>query len=103
MRKPKAATQASTADTTPMRPSQGLVRTQSAIMTVLTLKNSMMAMVTPKNGITELVLFSSSVSSVRDTKRATLIVPKSLASKAFSRDCSHKAALKGRGKEGRSQ
>ena len=63
---PKAAIVARTAETTPNKPKTGLDLTQSVIIQV-TIQN---AIITPrlseKNGITELVLFSSSLSMLRE-------------------------------------
>lgn len=100
MRNPKEAKQERAAERTPTKPSQGLVRTQSPIMTEPILKSNMTVMVTPKYGMTELVLFSNSVSRVRDTKRETLMLAKDISSIIRSSASSHRAALH---KEGRKE
>lgn len=93
MRNPKEAQQESAADKTPMKPSQALERTQSPIMTEPTLKRSMTVMVTPKKGTTEFVFFSNSVSSVWETKRATVMVSNSRFSMSFRSSSSQSADL----------
>lgn len=88
---PNAAAVAIEADTLPMSPSTGLLRTQSVIMHVTTEKTAIRANADEKYGTTVLVLFSSSMSSVRDPKRAVdmcLNSPESSALPTASRNAS---------------
>lgn len=95
MAQPKAAAVAITAEILPNNPSQGLDRTQSPIMHV-TIENIPIRMnVELKNGITVLVFFSSSWSSVRDANLAMemcLNLPVSSATPTASKNASSQAA-----------
>ena len=65
MQNPKAVTVPMTAEMTPTSPSRGFDLTQSAIMHVTTQKMIMRPTLKLKNGMAELVFFSSSTSRVR--------------------------------------
>lgn len=95
MHNPNAAIVAMAAEILPRRPSQGLLRTQSAIMHVTTENRPIMMNVLVKYGTTVLVLASSSSSRVLEANLAVLMclnAPPSSALPTTSRKASSQAA-----------
>ena len=87
--RPKAAIVPRIEDTTPKKPSRGLDLTQSVIMQVRTQKAIMIPTFRVKKGRTELVLFSSSTSRVRELNRRTSTSGGALSFTFFKNSASH--------------